>query len=156
MLTARAAQRAHRPPEGRPMSLSVFEAKSGAPRRAALAAALGRALPRWQGLIERVSAAHAPIEPVWHCAGPSFGWSLRLVRRGRVVLYLIPQAGGFLAAVVLGAKAEAAARAAGLPDGVLALIDAAPRYAEGRGVRVPVRTRADALAVERLVAFKLG
>lgn len=138
------------------MSLSVFEASARAPRPADLANALGRALPRWQGLIARVSAAHPPIEPAWHCAGRSFGWSLRLVRRDRVALYLIPQAGGFLAGVVLGAKAEAAARAAGLPATVLALLDAAPRYAEGRGVRIPVRTLADARAVERMVAAKLG
>jgi hypothetical protein len=39
---------------------------------------------------------------------------------------------------------------------MMAAIDGAPRYAEGRGVRIPVRTKRDAEAVARLAAIKLA
>jgi hypothetical protein len=46
---------------------------------------------------------------------------------------MTPQKGRFLASFALGEKAVLAARAAGLPAALLAAVDAAPRYAEGRG-----------------------
>jgi hypothetical protein len=37
---------------------------------------------------------------------------------------------------------------------MLAIIDAAPRYAEGRGVRIPVRTNADLEGVLTIADLK--
>ena len=56
-----------------------------------------------------------------------------------------------------GAKFEAcaAAREAGLPAGILKLIAEAPRYAEGRGVRIPVRTAKDVRSIRTLATIKL-
>jgi len=138
------------------VSLSVFAEEARPPDAAALAAALGGAAPLWAELAAQIEAAHPPIERRWNFAGAKFGWSLRLVRRDRIVLYLIPQADGFLAGVVLGERAAAAARDAGLPETVLALLDAAPRYAEGRGIRVPVAGPAEVAAVGKLAALKLS
>jgi hypothetical protein len=39
---------------------------------------------------------------------------------------------------------------------VLAVIDGAPKYAEGRGVRIPVRSKRDLEGVERLAAIKVA
>jgi len=138
------------------MALSVFDSKDHAPGPVTLKAALGRTAALWDALVAHVSEDHAPIQPAWNFAGEKFGWSLRLVRRDRVVLYLIPQRGYFLAGIVLGEKAEAAARAKGLPDTLVTLLDAAPKYAEGRGIRVPVHARADLLAVRVLAREKLA
>jgi hypothetical protein len=44
----------------------------------------------------------------------------------------------------------------GLAADVLAIIESAPRYAEGRGVRVTVATKRDARAVEDLAAAKMA
>lgn len=52
------------------------------------------------------------------------------------------------------AAALGKARAAGLPPGLLAAIDAAPRYAEGRGFCVEVRALGDARAIARLAGIK--
>jgi hypothetical protein len=73
-----------------------------------------------------------------------------------VVLYMTPQVGQFLVRVVLGENAVAAAREASLPEAVLAIIDGAPRYAEGRGIRVPVTSEDDLAPVRQLVAIKLA
>ncbi len=137
------------------MALSAFDDKSKAPAPEELDAALGDAAGPWARLAARVAEAHAPITEQWNFSGAKFGWSLRLKQKERIVLYLTPQRGCFLAGVVLGEKAVTAAREAGLPEPVLALIAAAPRYAEGRGIRLTVTSPADVAAIEQLVALKM-
>ena len=144
------------------MALGVFDRKASPPTRASVQAALGRSFGLWDALVSGVAATHPPIDEQWAFSGVKFGWSLRLRRKDRVVLYLIPREKGFLAGVVLGEKAAAAAGAAAppgeasLPAPILALLEAAPRYAEGRGLRFPVATRQDVASVLRLVALKMA
>jgi hypothetical protein len=72
------------------------------------------------------------------------------------VVYLAPRRGHFTASFALGEKACAAAKQAGLPASILSIIDDAPRYAEGRGVRIPVHTARDLAGVVTLAALKMG
>ena len=118
--------------------------------------ALGKADGLWSQLVSRVGQAHAPIAEVWHFGGDKHGWSLRLKRRDRIVLYLIPQRGHFLVGLVLGEKALDVIRKQDLPPDILALVASAPRYAEGTGVRLPVATSRDVRAVEKMVAAKMA
>jgi len=137
-----------------PASLSCFGDRSRPPAEPELRRALGPSAALWRGLIEHAAAAYPPIEEHWNHAGAKFGWSLRLKQRDRVLLYLIPQTGRFLAGIVLGDRALAAARETGLPATVLAALAAAPRYAEGTGLRLPVASPTDLDAIQRLLAFK--
>lgn len=138
------------------MALSAFDDKSRPPEPAALKDVLGKSAGLWDRLISHVTAKHAPITEQWNFSGAKFGWSLRLKRKERVVLYMTPQAGHFLVGVVLGEKAAKAAHQSGLPNSILTLIDSAPRYAEGRGIRLAVATREDLLAVQQLAAAKMA
>lgn len=138
------------------MALSFFEDRETPPTDQTLAQALGRAARAWGLVKEQVGRLCEPLREEWAFAGAKFGWSLRLKHRQRVIVYMTPGQGHFLASFVLGEKACAAARAAGLPAGILALIAAAPKYAEGRGFRMPVKTVKDADAVGKLAAIKLA
>ncbi|MFI5142583.1 MAG: DUF3788 family protein [Thermoanaerobaculales bacterium] len=138
------------------MALSAFADKSHPPGVDELIAALGGSAALWEELISHAVASYAPITETWNFAGAKFGWSLRLKRKDRIVLYLIPQVGQFLLGVVLGDGAANAARSAGLPESVVALVDAAPRYAEGRGIRMPIATRDDLVAAQTLTALKMS
>lgn len=138
------------------MALGVFDDPQAPPTEHALQRALGRAAPAWAALRDAVLRDCAPLTHEWGFAGPRFGWSFRLKRGKRVILYMTPAAKHFVASLALGEKACAAAREARLPASVLTAIDAAPRYAEGRGVRIAIRTRRDADAVARLAAIKLA
>ena len=138
------------------MALSAFDNKSQKPDAAELEQVLSKSAKFWQQLVAHVTECHAPITEQWNFSGAKFGWSLRLRRKDRVVLYLTPQAGQFLVGVVLGEKAAQAAHASGLSQFVLTLIDSAPKYAEGRGIRVPVASKADLLAVQQLAALKMA
>jgi hypothetical protein len=143
------------------MALSAFDDRAAPPAPAELRARLGKSARLWEALVDGVSAAHPPVHEEWSFPGAKFGWSLRLKRKERVVLYLIPGEKGFLAGVVLGEKAvgallRPAPGGAPLPAPIRALLEAAPRYAEGRGLRVPVARKGDADTVLRLVAAKMG
>jgi hypothetical protein len=136
------------------MALSAFDNKDVAPDEQSLAAMLGRTSELWLQLTDSLRSDCGPLREEWRFAGPKFGWSCRLQEPKRTLVYLTPCRGSFLASFALGERACAAARAAGLPASILALIDAAPRYPEGRGVRIPVRRRSDVDAVRRLAAIK--
>jgi hypothetical protein len=141
------------------MALSVFDDKSAPPTGRTLAVALGRSSPAWARLKEAMQAAYGPLAEEWNFAGKAYGWSLRLKqkdRKQRAVVYLTPGDQQFLASFALGERACEAAHACGLPASVVALIDAAPKYVEGRGVRIPVRTLKDVAAVCRVAACKMA
>lgn len=90
----------------------------------------------------------------WGFTSKSTGWGLRLKQGDRIIAYLTPRAGHFLASFVLGEKAVRAAHDGGLPAPVLALIDGSRRYAEGRGVRFEVRSDDDVRAAVDLAVIK--
>lgn len=137
-----------------PMALSAFDDPARSPAPAAVRSRLGGAAPLWADLVAHVAGTCPPLEEVWSFAGAKFGWSLRLKRAERVLVYLTPQDGRFLVGLVLGEKAIAAASEKGLPPTVLALLDAAPRYAEGRGIRLAIAPGDDLENVKSLVALK--
>jgi hypothetical protein len=62
------------------------------------------------------------------------GWSARINHGKRTIVYLLPGDGWFQVSLALGEKAAAAARNSELRDAILPLIEAAPKYAEGRGI----------------------
>jgi len=138
------------------VSLSGFDDPSRTPEPEDLASLLGSSGDHWGRLIELVSQAHEPVSEVWNFGGAKHGWILRLKRRDRVVLYMIPQPGEFLVVVVLGERAVEATRSMYLPESVRKLVDEAHRYAEGRSVRVPICGEEDILAVMQLTAAKMA
>ena len=75
-------------------------------------------------------------------------------RKGRVILYMTPRKGHFLVSFALGEKAVDAARAQKLSASLLKAIDAAPKYPEGRGVRLEVRQSREVSALATLAKIK--
>lgn len=138
------------------LALSAFDDTTHRPEPSALEATLGKSARAWARLIAEMAKVHGPIDEVWNFAGAKFGWSLRLKRNDRILLYLIPQAGQFLVGVILGEKAVKAARASDLPAEILELIEAARPYAEGRGIRFPAKRKSDVDTALRLVALKVA
>ena len=120
------------------MPLSAFGDKSRAPSDEDLRAALGRAYTPWKALVALVGERVVPITELWGFTSRNTGWGLRLCHRDRIILYMTPQHQQFLVSLVLGEKAIAAAHAVRLSAAVREAIAAAPRYAEGTGVRMTV------------------
>jgi len=136
------------------MTLSAFADKARQPTDKDLRSVLDESYTAWVRLIELVSERISPISQVWGFTSASTGWGLRLKRNDRVILYMTPRKVHFLVSFALGEKAVAAARAHKLPAAVLKAIESAPKYAEGRGVRLEVRQAREVSALATLAEIK--
>ena len=133
------------------MTLSALDDESRRPSEDQLQAVLGTAFASWVELLALVADYIEPVTSIWKFNG---GWSLRVLHKKRVILYMTPQQDRFLVSMALGERAVAAAHAAKLAGTLLTVIDGAPRYAEGRGVRIPVRGSRQLKALARLAQIK--
>jgi hypothetical protein len=122
------------------VTLSAFSHSASQPTDASLRATLGEAFPIWTRLIDDLGRRLAPVNTVWGSSGKSTGWGLRVRCDERIILYMTPQRGQFLVSFALGARAVEAAAKARLPAALTRTIATAPQYAEGRGVRIEVRS----------------
>lgn len=120
------------------MPLSALTDKSHEPTDDEVRGVLGKAYSVWAELISAVSDRIGPLSHVWGYTSKTTGWGLRFKLKDRVILYMTPQAGQFLVSFALGEKAVAEAQRRKISPTLLQVIDAAPRYAEGRGVRIEV------------------
>lgn len=136
------------------MALSVFSEKSRTPTRDDLRSVLGTALDPWNTLLALVAERIGPLTEVWGFTSASTGWGLRVHNEERVILYMTPQKSQFLVSFVLGEKAVAAARVTRLSASVRKAIEEAPRYAEGRGVRIAVKNRRQLSSLATLAQIK--
>jgi hypothetical protein len=138
------------------MALSALDDEAVRPGEGEIRGILGETAELWFGLIGRLAAAHPTLEEDMGFRGAKWGWSLRLKLKGRVIVYLTPCAGYFLAGFALGEKAVQAARGASLPSPVMEVIEGARKYAEGRGVRIEVRNCEDMKTILRLAEIKIS
>jgi hypothetical protein len=138
------------------MALSAFDDKTHQPSAADLRKVLRRTGVHWDGLIDHISTEYAPLDRTWSFGGARWGWSLRLKQKKRTVLYMTPGEGFFYVGFALGEKAVKAAHESGLSDAILAVIDGAPKYAEGRGVRIEVRNKQHLVQIKKLAAVKMA
>lgn len=87
--------------------------------------------------------------------GPESGWNLKALSNKRHASFLTPPKELFRIAIVLGDQAVAAIEKSDLPAAMIEEIRTAKKYAEGRGLRLEVRTRGDVEHVKKLLAIKM-
>jgi hypothetical protein len=138
------------------LALSTFDDRSRAPEEAEVASALGRSYPLWKKLRSQLSARLESPGEEWGYGSKATGWGLRIRNGKRVILYMTPRSGHFLASVVLGGRAVEAAHRGELPAPLLRTLDGSRRYAEGTGVRLEVRTAADLRSALALALLKIA
>ncbi|HVP16509.1 MAG TPA: DUF3788 domain-containing protein [candidate division Zixibacteria bacterium] len=139
------------------MASCAFDDKSKLPPQDDdLAAMLGSTFAFWNELRRLIALRFAPLSAEWVSSAKKAGWGLRLKREKRAVLYMIPCKGYFLVSFALGEKAVKAAHQSDLPISVLKTIDSAKKYAEGRGVRLEVRSAENVRNVEKLAVIKMA
>jgi hypothetical protein len=134
---------------------NAFIDKPQKPSDDELSAALGPAKILWDQLISGLADEDDADAQEWKSYSRRAGWSLRLMRRKRTIVWLSPCRDCFRVAFILGDKAVKAARHSGLPQRIVKLIDKAPRYPEGTGVRLEVRRSEDLACVKKLAKVKL-
>jgi len=95
-------------------------------------------------------------ESEWKSSGAKYGWSLRLKVKKRNIVYLSPCDGCFRVAFILGDRAVTAARKSDLAKSTQKIIDEAPRYPEGTGVRLMVKAAKDLASIKKLAMIKMA
>jgi hypothetical protein len=134
---------------------NAFIGKTTQPTDEEVTTALDATSEVWMQLVDWL-ADQGVAEEEWNSSGRKYGWSLRLKQKKRTIVYLSPCAGCFRVAFVLGDRAIAAARQSDLSKSTLLLLDEAPRYAEGTGVRLMVKGAKDLAAIRKLALIKLA
>jgi hypothetical protein len=138
------------------MALSAFDDKMKPPQPQDLAVTLGKTFVFWNELKAKIEGKIGPTSFEWGYTSKTTGWGMRAKTDKRTILYLTPCEGYFLASFALGEKAVKIARESNLPANVLKIIESAPKYAEGRGVRLEVRSARDVRNVEKLATIKMS
>ncbi len=138
------------------MALSALDDKSQLPTDGAVAAVLGSATRLWEEVRSDLALQFPALVEKWGYSGKQWGWSLALKQKTRTVVYLTPSEEFFYAGFALGEKAVDALQQSGLPRSVLAVIEASRKYAEGRAVRLEVRTAEDVAHVLAIAAAKMN
>jgi hypothetical protein len=136
-------------------SPNAFIGKATQPSKQEISTVLGKNSELWNQLIDGLYEQSATVRE-WSSVSPKYGWSLKLKVKKRTIIYLIPCNGCFRVSFALGDKAIAAARASALPKSVLKIIDEAPRYAEGTGVRLLVKNAKDLPPIQKLALLKMA
>lgn len=134
---------------------AMFPEKLAQPDDAALAQALGRTKRHWDALATHIATAAPEARPEWKHYGRKSGWVFVARGKRNNLLYLIPHEKHFIASFAFGEKAVSDALQSDLPAKVIEMIRQAPKYPEGRAVRVAVNSAADVKIVKRLLAIKL-
>jgi hypothetical protein len=136
------------------MLANAFIGKPTKPSDGDLSAALGPAATLWHRLIADLAEQFDTSGNEWSSHSPKAGWSLKVKRGAKTVLYLSPCSKAFRASFALGDKAAKAAIEAGPPQ-LAKLVTQARRYAEGTGVRTEVKSARDLPLIMTLARCKL-
>jgi len=135
---------------------NAFIDQAKQPTEKELTRELGESKALWDALVDGLAKEQGIDVREWNSYSKKAGWSLKLKRGERTIVYLSPCKGCFRALFALGEKALSAARKSGLPAPVLKTMREAKRYAEGTAVRIEVRTEEDIEVVKKLAEAKRG
>ena len=124
------------------------------PTDAELKAVLGRAGAVWSAIVRAVEEKFVPLDKEWKPSKAAFGRICLLQHKKRTLLYLTPEKGQILVAIILGERAYELAMAASLPAAIKKMFSEAKPYAEGRGIRFPVDSMSDVPVVAKLIEIK--
>ncbi len=137
------------------MAGNAFIGRATKPTESDLTAELGIKKPLWDEVLAELKGLGV-TDQEWSSYSPKAGWALKVLRQGRVIVYLSPRHCGFMASFALSDKAVTSALRSKLPSKILKIISEAQRYAEGTAVRVEVGSHADVVSVAKLAAIKLA
>jgi hypothetical protein len=128
--------------------------KGEPPKASELPDLLGPAYPLWTELHETILATFAPATERWVYAGRKYGWSCRLERGKKGILYMWLDAGYLRVGMALSDAAREAVLASDLPATLRDELAAATRAMEGWPLRMAVRSADDVAIVLKLAGLK--
>jgi len=134
---------------------SILTDKSSTPDDSVLSAVLGTSFKHWTAIRDGVRKEHGDVKEEWKYYGQKSGWVLKFLLKKRNLFFLIPREKHFTLGFVFGDRAVDAIGHSKLPAPIKRGVREATRYAEGRGLRIDVKSRAAVSQAMALVEIKV-
>ena len=136
------------------MALSAFDNKGLMPDDDMVATILGESLTLWQTIKTHFTANYKNTSEEWKFYGKESGWTKNIKSGKRTLFWFCPMNGMFQVGFTFSEKAVAAVHNSDLPKEITSLIPDAKACVCGYGLRLDIKTEADADAVIKLIAIK--
>ena len=137
------------------MSASVFDDKNVKPDEKALLKALGKPSMHWKKIKSNLETDYGELIEDWKYYGQKTGWLLKVLRKKRNLFFCIPVKDGFQIAFTFGDNPVCAVESSDLPEEIKEELKNARKYAEGRGLRIDVKSVRDVENIRKLVEIKV-
>lgn len=134
---------------------SAFIGRKERPTEQEILSVLGASAVPWKELLAWLSNELQVTNHEWKCYSQKSGWSLQLKKKKRTIIHAFPCNGFFQLAFIFGDKAVATARQSKLSQKILKIIEEAPRYTEGTGIRIKIKSSRDLPPIYALAKIKL-
>jgi len=134
----------------------LFTDKSTKPGIEMLSKVLGPAAKHWESIRGTIEQRYGPLTEEWKYYSLASGWTLKVLRKKRNLFFFAPCEKHFRVAFIFGDKAVRAVETSNVPTALIRELKSARKYAEGRGVRIEVRSSRDVATVLTLVDIKIN
>lgn len=137
------------------METNAFMDKAIQPDGRRLARVLGKKSPFWEAIKQHIVQKHGNFTEEWKFYNTKSGWTLKALLKKRNLFFFVPLQGAFRLAFVFGDRAVAAVEKSDLPENIKNELKNARKYAEGRGLRIEVRSQKDVEHIKKLIDIKV-
>lgn len=133
---------------------NAFMDKSVQPDARRLAHVLGKSATFWAAIKYYILQKHGNFVEEWKFYNAKSGWTLKALLKKRNLFFFVPLQGSFRMAFVFGDRAASAVEKSDLPEDIKNELRNARKYAEGRGLRIEVKSRKDVEHIKKLINIK--
>jgi Protein of unknown function (DUF3788) len=134
---------------------SIFIDKLKTPDDSDLKSGLKDCFRWWKELENYTLEFDALYKPLWKFASEKFGWGFQIKDKKRAIVYLLPRDKYFKVGLVFGKKAVEKIMSTNIHDSIKKLINDAPEYAEGKGIRIDVKDDSLLNDIKALIQIKI-
>lgn len=134
---------------------SIFQDKAITPTDNDLVEKLGSTYDLWIQLQNFVKEKYTLATEEWSYSGKKYGWNFRVKDKKRAIIYLLPRDKFFKAAFVFGQKAFDQIMISDVSTEIKKELEQAKKYAEGRGIRIDIKTNEKIQDIKKLIEIKI-
>lgn len=138
------------------METNAFMDQSVQPDNSHLARVLGEKTTFWEAIKQHIMQRHGNFIEEWKFYNTQSGWTLKVLLKKRNLFFFTPLQGFFRLAFIFGDKAVAAVEKSDLPSAIKKELQTARKYAEGRGLRIEVKSQQEVEQVKKLIDIKVS
>lgn len=137
------------------MNEPVLNDKASQPDDDLLARTLDRSYAALQALRKHIRETYGETSEEWKFYGRKYGWQLKTFLKKRNLFFIIPEEGSFRVVFIFGDRAVAEIEKSDVDKRLKDEVASAKKYAEGRGLTVPVGDPSPLPDIRTLLKIKL-